>query len=105
MDNSEGKLPLLDEQETPLGSVKIATSGVESPVIYVDLIRGAMIFNEVARINLYQTRIDSLKNELVNKQVATLVMPASQLAAWGEFLLKISSRETFTESEEPSNAE
>ena len=105
MDDSAEKLPLLDEKETQLGSLEIATSGVESPVIYVDLIRGAMILNEVARINLYQTRMDSLKNELVNKQVATLAVPASQLAAWGEFLLKMSSRETFTVDEDPSNAE
>ncbi len=64
----------------------------DAEIIYVDLIRGAMIVNEIAKINLLQTRMDLETDQLVNVQVATLAIPASQLQSWGEFFQNMANR-------------
>lgn len=99
MDNSEIPQDMLKYAETKLADLPAVTSGFEAPVIFVDLIRGAMVLNDVARVNLFQTRMDVQNNELALVQVATLALPASQLQAWGEFLLRMAKRDPDAEIE------
>lgn len=75
---------------------KIATN---VPVIYADFIRGAMTANGILKFNLVQVMMDLNENGVDQQHVATIALPVSQAAAWGEFLIKTaaSSQEETTD--------
>ncbi|WP_295491077.1 hypothetical protein [Sphingorhabdus sp. EL138] len=92
-EDEESPAPAREQINTKLADLPSATSGLDCPLIYADLIKGAMIFNGVAKMYLMETRMDASTNELRNIHVASLVVPAPQLKSWGEFFLRIAQGE------------
>lgn len=64
-----------------------ATNGLSAPVLYADTIRGAMVSADIAKFNLVQNLVNTQTNELVSVHVATVVLPTSQMEAWGQWLI------------------
>jgi len=65
-----------------------ATDGFEAPTIFVDDIRGASVFGNVARLNLVEHRVNPITNELSTKIVAVLAVPLETAVNWGPFFTK-----------------
>lgn len=72
--------------------IPLATSGLNSPTIYVDVIRGAAVMGEVSKLSLIEHRIDALEDTLKAIHVGTLVLPTSQLRSWGVFFTKLADQ-------------
>jgi hypothetical protein len=58
------------------------------------------MFSGVVRLNLVEMKMDALEEVIKAKHVATIAMPSSQLRAWGEYLLQLSSNTLATGSPE-----
>lgn len=71
--------------------IPLATNGLTAPIIYADSIRGAMLSPEVAKFNLVQNLVDAQTNEIMSVHVATIVLPASQMEAWGKWLIGVAN--------------
>ncbi len=69
--------------------IPFATDGLSAPPIYVDVIRGALVIGDIAKVNLIEHRVDAHSGEPRAVHVATLILPSSQLAAWGSFFTKL----------------
>jgi len=72
--------------------IPFANDGIDSQTIYVDVIRGAVIVGDVAKINLVEHRADVISGSLKAVIVATIVVPKSQLKNWGDFFHKLARR-------------
>lgn len=62
------------------------------PTIYADMIRGAFVAPETTRFNLMELKMDLLGDDLKAMPVASVVMPTSQLRAWGEFFVRMADQ-------------
>ena len=67
--------------------IELATTGLEAPAIFADNIRGTLITGGVAKINLVQTRVDALTQDVKAVHVATIIISQEQLKSWGEYLV------------------
>ena len=82
--------------------IPFATNGLNSPTIYVDVIRGAAVMGEVSKLSLIEHRIDAVEDALKAIHVGTLVVPTSQLRSWGVFFTKLADQIGIPEDAEPA---
>ncbi|RYG85387.1 MAG: hypothetical protein EON58_23075 [Alphaproteobacteria bacterium] len=60
-----------------------------TPAIYADAIRGTLVLPEVTKINLVEHRSNFATTEMESFSVGVLIIPTSQLSAWGEYFTKL----------------
>jgi hypothetical protein len=77
--------------EVEADAIPFATSGVDCPSIYADHIRGTMIMGETTKIILVENRQNALTETVQAVHVAQLVIPTTQLRAWGEYFTQIAN--------------
>lgn len=66
-------------------SIPFGTTGLQSPTIYAEYIRGAMLNGAVAKLALVENRFDVSADEVRTIHVASLVVPIDQIRAWANF--------------------
>jgi len=69
--------------------IPFATTGLDCPTIYADMIRGTSVQGEVAKISLIEHKVHAIANEVQAYHVANIVIPASQLRGWGAYFTKL----------------
>ena len=69
--------------------IPLATTGLETHLIYADVIRGAIGLGEVTKLYLVEHRLDSATGEVKAVHSGMVVMPTSQLRGWSVFLAKL----------------
>jgi hypothetical protein len=72
-------------------NIPFATDGLSAPTIYLDAIKGGAVSIETAKMNLIEFKQHAITGETVAVHAATLVMPTSQLAAWGKFFTELAA--------------
>ncbi len=90
-------------QQVRAEDVPLATNGLSTPTIYADVIRGAAILGEMAKINLVEIRIDAQTMNPAAVHVATLVIPATQVAQWGTYFTELAQKITGSEDKPVSH--
>jgi hypothetical protein len=68
--------------------VPLANDSLLVPALYADSIRGVMVSEGIAKINLVEVRVSTLSGEAFHSHVATLIIPASQMRQWAALLEK-----------------
>lgn len=70
----------------------IGGESLSAPTLYVEILTGAFVGNGVAKIMLSDKRMDLRTKELTAVHVATLAVPADQIANWAEFFTSIAQQ-------------
>ncbi|MGF7169315.1 hypothetical protein FHS91_000974 [Sphingobium xanthum] len=71
--------------------ITIRNADTNLPVIFADVIRGAIVSQNVLKINLAQLVFDPVSAEPTHQLVASIALPLTQAAQWGELLTRIAS--------------
>lgn len=74
--------PAAKQREINANEIPFATDGLTTPTIYADFIRGTMISAGIAKLNLVESRVNALTDEVQAVHVATRILPVAQLKAW-----------------------
>jgi hypothetical protein len=66
--------------------IPFATTGLEAPVFYAEVIRGTVVGRHCIKLNLIDNRLDVVDQKLKAVHVATLVIPADRVRQWAKTL-------------------
>lgn len=61
------------------------------PAIYADAIRGTLVMSETAKINLVEHRQNVSTMQMESHLVGVIILPTSQLAAWGTYFTMLAA--------------
>ena len=82
--------------------VPFATSGLEAPVLYAEVIRGSIVGRECVKLNLVDNRLDAIDQKIKSVHVATIVTPVGSLRSWANVLNRmVEERDALTEEAPP----
>ena len=72
--------------------IPFATTGLDCPTFYVDLIRGPAVLGEITKIALIENKVDAIAGEVKSYHVLNLVVPTPQLRSWGAYFTKLADQ-------------
>lgn len=81
--------------------IPFATTGLEAPVIYAEVIRGTIVGRQCVKLNLIDNRLDAVDQKLKAVHVATIVTPVDHIRAWARSLKAIVDELDRRDSEAP----
>jgi hypothetical protein len=84
--------------------IPFATTSLDAPSFFVEDIRGAMISEGMAKLNLIEYRMNAITQELRAVHVATVILPAHKVGSWGRFLVKLAEDNGEMQAEETNAA-
>lgn len=91
--------PMTAQLTLNAADIPFATSGLDTPTFFVDIIRGTQVAGDVAKISLVEHRMNAQSDTIEAVHVARIVVPTKQIRSWGMYFTKLADQLGLPDSE------